>query len=89
MIYIVRRYQDDGKTTQVTPRLEDGYPKDEKLEHDAHTHAESVQSSVALETQTEDEVFEWREVVRGWFYIFYLISYDKLVLQVFSTYRYG
>ncbi|KAF7776169.1 hypothetical protein Agabi119p4_4562 [Agaricus bisporus var. burnettii] len=85
--FAVRRYQDDGKTIQVTPRLEDGYPKDEKLEHDAHTHAESVQSSVALETQTEDEVFEWREVVRGFLDIQVWLTglaYFGLIISLYS-----
>lgn len=74
--YIVRRFQDDGKVTEITPQLEDGYPKgakDEKAENGAHTHAESVQS-VALETQTEDEAFEWREVIRGQFCTCRLVS---------------
>ncbi|XP_006460083.1 hypothetical protein AGABI2DRAFT_66982 [Agaricus bisporus var. bisporus H97] len=59
----------------------------EFAEHDAHTHAESVQSSVALETQTEDEVFEWREVVRGFLDIQVWLTglaYFGLIISLYS-----
>lgn len=61
---IVRRFEGDGKMAEVVLRHENGLAS-EKAEEGSHSHTESVQSAILLETQQADEKFEWREVMRG------------------------
>jgi hypothetical protein len=61
----VRRFELDGKTSEVILKQEDIPATDDKAEKGTRSHVDSVQSAVFPETQQEDEKFEWREVKRG------------------------
>jgi len=63
--FAVRRFEKDGKTSEVIIRHQDGPATDDKAEKGSHSHVESVQSAVLLEAQQGDEKFEWKEVKRG------------------------
>ncbi|KAF9451708.1 MFS general substrate transporter [Macrolepiota fuliginosa MF-IS2] len=62
--FAVRRFQEDGKTAEIISGDDDS-PMEDKAEKGSQAHHESAQPVILLETQKEDERFEWREVVRG------------------------
>ncbi|KXN90243.1 hypothetical protein AN958_04034 [Leucoagaricus sp. SymC.cos] len=63
--FAVRRFRSDGKLAELSLGTEGASMPDVKAEKGARSQTESVRSVVLLETQQDNEKFEWREVIRG------------------------
>lgn len=63
--FAVRRFREDGEPVENALSNTVSSPTDEKPGEGTRSHTESVQSAILLETHSDDERFEWREVVRG------------------------